>query len=428
MKPTAHLLALRVAGLACNGIAMLYLASALPDVAFGRFRFFVAVLVLTHFLFGAGFFISAARLGAFREGDRFRKLVGCILTLSVPLGAVYLGFLLVAALVANQSDKVYFEPTLLPAILFSPAILVHYGLSELCIGANRINLLGLLRCVPYGLNMLVILVLEVLGLLTYSRAALSYTASFFLTVLLVSVLLRPRFADIRQTLRDIRQHAKFGLDIYLARVIAVGVYKLDAPLIAFFLDFAECGYYALARDLVMPLTLVGQTFASTRYKSYARLPAIPKRHCRAIHALALAAALVPVFMGGGLMQLIYPNKPTVFFWMLQILGLRVFFQFAYPLYNMYLYARGHGRLLRYASLVSSSVNLAVYLVLIPLFGILGATWADVLVCAAFYFYLSFGYRRVCRLATTAPPDIPSPSEEGIEREDRADVDTRPLAA
>lgn len=394
MKQTVHLLTMRVIGLACQGVAMLYLAAVLPEEDFGRYGLFVGFLALTHLLFEGGVYEAAARAGAFREGKDLSRLVGFVLICSAGFFVLYLGAGLGLAIAANQLDKIYFERQLWLAALFAPAVLVHFGLCRVCIGSNRIGVLAMLRSLPYAGSLGGVVLLSQFDKLTYSSAACSYTAAFLLSVLFAAIALKPRFDKLANSLNDTRKQAKYGFNIYLSRIVAMGVYKLDAPLVAFFLDFRSVGYYALARALLMPFALATQSFASTRYKQYTKVLRIPRPHLTTVYAISFVAATVPVLLGGMLLRIAFPDKPAVFFVIVQVLGIRVFFQSAYPIYNTYLAARGHARTLRQVAIVTSVLNLALYLVLIPAFGVLGAAWADALDCGAYLLFLLINYRLI----------------------------------
>ncbi len=380
-------------GLACQGAVMLYLAAVLPEEAFGRYSFFVGFVAVTQLLFEGGFFAAVARASAFREGATFRSLLGFTMIASGAIYLVYFLAILAVAFGANQLDKVYIEYSLIPAIIFAPAILIHYGLTQVCVGANRVRLLGVLQAAPLVLNLLATVAVRFFDRLTYTSAAVCYTAPFLATAILVFALLRPRFDTLRPAFNDVWQYARFALDMYIARIVATGVYKLDGPLVAFFLDFDTLGHYSLARALVMPFILVTQSFCSTRFKRYARATRIPSKDLWTVYAVSLAAGAAPVFLGAVALQFFYPDKPAVFFVAVQILGIRVFFQSAYGLYNMYLYASGRSAALRWASLICATLNLALYLALIPAFGLLGAVWADTLLCGGYFGCMLWSYSR-----------------------------------
>ncbi len=416
MKQTLYLLAMRVTGLACQGLVVLYLASVLPEENFGRYGLFIGFLALTHLLFEGGVFTAAGRAAAFREGRDFHRLAGLVTAAGALFYVVYLAALLLLAAGANRLDKVYFEAALGPAWLFAPAVLVHYGLCQVCIAAGRIRLLGLLRALPFAAQLAGVALLRAAGLLTYTSAALVYTASFLLAVLLVTAALRPRFDGLAAALADTRRQLKYGLDLYLSRVVAMGVYKLDAPLIALFLDFRAVGYYTLARALLMPFCLLTQSFASTRYKQYAVAERIPGRHLGAVYGLSLLVSLTPLLLAPPLLAWFFPGKPALFFLLVQLLAVRVFFPSASAIYNMYFIAQGQSRVVRQVSIWTSVLNLLLYLALLPLLGVVGVAVADVLDCAAYLAWLAVVYHRPWQrwrrggTAASAPPGIEAPRE------------------
>ncbi len=419
VRQTVHLLALRVLGLAANGITLLYMGSVLPAEDFGRYSFFLGFFALTLLLFEGGIFVSAARVAGFSNEVEQRRLSGSLLLLSLPLYGVYLAFVFGAVAIANQLDKVYFDAALMPAIAFGPAILIHYGLVQVSIGANRVGLLGMLRSLPFLVFMPVVFAMSWTGTLTYANAALAFTASFFLSLLVAAIMLKPRFDRVMHAFKRIREHLRFGFDVYLSRIIAQGVYKLDVPLVALFLDFEQLGYYSLARAFVMPLTLIGQTFASTRYKEYSTAVAIPDAQRRTIYLRGAVAGFAPVLMGAGLLQLFFADKPPSCFITVQILGLRVFFQFVYPIYNMFLLAGGRAKSLRNAAAVTCGMNLLLYITLIPAFGIYGAAMADALDCGVYYLYMLWAYRIAVREKKSKSEHTATSSEQPTDSLARA---------
>jgi O-antigen/teichoic acid export membrane protein len=314
-----------------------------------------------------------------------------------------LGALLVIVAAANSLDKIYFEPEVWPALLLAPSALLHYGLCQLCVASNRTGTLGMLRCLPYALCLVAAIILHALGLLTYGHAALCYTGGLSVSVIWGVVALRPRFDGLRQAWNDTRRCFRYGRDMYISRVSAMGVYKLDVPLIALFLDFESVGYYTLARAVLMPFCLVTQSFAATRYKQYMAGGNIPRFDLLAVYGYSAAAVLVPIVLSVTALPSFFGDKPAVFFFLVQILSLRVGIQSVSMIYNMYFTATGKSGLVLRVSIVTSVLNLILYLVCIPVFGVLGVAVADVLDCATYYLMLLRAYVRRRRVSTPEDP-------------------------
>jgi O-antigen/teichoic acid export membrane protein len=405
MNQTLYLFSMRGLGLACQAVAMLLLASVLPEEDFGRYGLFVGFLMLTQLLAEVGIFTSAGRAGTFREGREFRQMVGFVVIASALLSVLYVGALFALAAGANRLDKTYFEPELWPAILLAPGLLLHYGLCQTCEASSRTGVLGSLRVTPYILNLLGVVVLWQTGMMSYAHAALCYCGSFLLASTAGAIALKPRFDSMSVALQETRGHLRFGWDIYVSRVFAMGVYKLDAPLVALFLNFQAVGYYTLARSLVVPFAMLTRSFAATRYKEYAKSSGIPRQHLLAVHAISVGVAVVPFALAPSLLPWFFPNKPFVFFLLVQLLAIRVFFQSASSIYNMYFIASGQSLIVRRTSVWTSVLNLVLYLTLIPVFGVFGVAAADVFDYAAYYFCLWIAYRRQSRLG---------PGSDGID--------------
>lgn len=393
MKRTAYLLAMRVAGLVCLGATKFYLAATLPDEDFGRYALFFGFVSVTFFVFEFGFFQATARASAFREGREFHRLVGFVAVGCLPIYALYLGALVAIVAAANSLDKIYFARDVWPALLLAPSAMLHYGLCQLCIASNRTRTLGMLQCLPYALSLVAAIVLHALGLLTYGHAALCYTGGLSASVIWGVFVLRPQFDGLWQAWNDTRRCFRYGRDMYISRVSAMGIYKLDIPLIALFLDFESVGYYTLARAVLMPFGLVTQSFASTRYKQYMASGVIPRFDLLAVYAYSALAVLAPLLLSVTVLPMVFGDKPAVFFYLVQVLSLRAGVQAVSMIYNMYFVSTGQSGLVLRVSIVTSVLNLILYLICIPVFGVLGVAIADVVDCATYYLMLLHAYAR-----------------------------------
>jgi O-antigen/teichoic acid export membrane protein len=199
-----------------------------------------------------------------------------------------------------------------------------------------------------------------------------------------------------------------SLPFALAFVITTLYFKIDVPILLYFRSFTEYGWYNFAYKpfeslLFVPITILNVAFpvlSVYHTQSADRLLDATRRFYRALLALGIPISVGTVVLAKGINGLFDRSgqfEPAAA--ALAILGAGIFLMFITNAFVAALNAADHQVLFTWAALVSLVVNVSLNLVLVPIYGYLGAAWATDLTELAL---LTTGWLMVRRLLGPVP--------------------------
>lgn len=384
----------RIAGLALGLLSTVVAARLLDSAEFGRFTFLRSVTLYLGIFFDFGASIATGRLLALsQESSETENLCGAWLVLFTPIAVAYVLLLAASSFWMDEFFHLEVSRTILLSAIPALGIPLERSLRELFQGQGTAVLLGILNAVPWALFLLISVSLWIAGWASFATVVFVYFGAFFATMVVLIVLLRPRFDRLGECVRKILAETRaFGLEAYIGRIIGTGTYQLDSPMIAYFTqDPAAVGFYGLAKALVAPIALGPGSLSVAIYRDLARAARLPARFTRVnllwllvLSALYLALARPVVF---SLFSSEYAGVlPLLYVWILS-----AFVQGAYQLPNFFLSAKGEGRVLRVMATWFAVANVLLNFSLIPPFGAFGASVASTIanglwlyICIRFY--------------------------------------------
>ncbi len=385
VRNTALVLAARILSRAIALFTVLATLNHLGPGGFGRFQTLVTYTSVITVLVDPGFNTLFVREAARHPGEIARYLSNLVTTrlLMSVLGLAVLALALrIPAL----------ESLLLPGFLLMILASLSQLLRQTFYALQRVGFDAVETILEAG----VLLGLTLLGVFTRQGVAyfvwayaLSYAfaCAFILTVLLARRIAvpRPRFEW-----KLVSTWLVAGLPLALTFVVTTLYFKIDVPILQLFRSFDEVGWYASAYKpfealLFVPMSMLNVIFpllAVYHREAPDRLALATDRFYKLLLLLGWPLTVGVAVLAPGLTRLLrlYPQAEPA----LAILALGIVFMFVNNTWIGTLNAIDRQAAFTWAALASLVVNVALNLVLIPLYGYRGAAWATVLTEAALF--------------------------------------------
>jgi len=356
------------------------LARELSTNGFAGFTLSKSLLLIVASVFEFGIFFPAARLTALAEEDRERRMwLGAILVAYLPMGLL---FACCIALLSLGVDEV-FSVDIGSALLITAPLGVAYPFSLVALsiskGTGRAYIQPLLSTIAGFLFFVGALVATAAGVLTLTSTLALKGAGLIVASVIIVLLLRPIFSDVRRRLRKMWTETKrWGMNAYWGRLLAVGSYNVDVLILGALANAQQVASYGLAVAGASLIGLPAMALATSLFRRMAQQEVLDRRPIAILVAWGLSATTV----GFVLATLIIPrylNSDLDEAAILVIpLGLTATVGAVCTLMASYLNARAAGRALRNASLALFLSNLVFSPALILPFGAMGAAIASLM--------------------------------------------------
>jgi O-antigen/teichoic acid export membrane protein len=163
-------------------------------------------------------------------------------------------------------------------------------------------------------------------------------------------------------------------------------YKFDSVLLTIFRSDAETGYYNAAYNLIFSAVIFSNVLNTSLYPSITRqaasaperLPAIYERALRYLLIVALPIAVLVWALADQLVLFLFKERYLLAAPALQILIWVVPFMYVSEFLGYVVLIAGHERLVARSVLISTSFNIALNLLLVPVYGFMAAAVMTVL--------------------------------------------------
>ena len=177
--------------------------------------------------------------------------------------------------------------------------------------------------------------------------------------------------------KDFLKHAvKYGLKVHFGRLSQQVTYRIDIPMVNYFSGFGSTGYYSIAVSLAELLWYIPRTISFVLFPRVARM--------EAEDASSMTAILIRTSLWGSLLFsiiLYFGSTALITYWLpayddslgiLLLLIPGIVISNIFQLLTSDLLGRGKPALVSSISIVSGVIAVALYFLLIPQFGPLGA--------------------------------------------------------
>ncbi|MGC9091656.1 MAG: oligosaccharide flippase family protein [Bacteroidota bacterium] len=344
---------------------------------FGTLNILSAVVLFIAWFFDFGVYHAGSRLVAtVRSKVEERKLAGGLAFISLVLG---IALTVLIAMVSLFIDGLLHMRIGGMLLLLSPLVAVfpfQLMVTMVLRGNNAIEKLSLYAFGPRLLYL-------ILMIIAWSLIGYSVTMAFglnLLSLLLVTIgfliFLKCNFHELSSTLKLIwRETKEYGLKIYYGTLVDNLTNGTDKILISYFVGATPVGLYSAAVMLTTPIALFSKSLATSVFKGFTAVDRIPFRDAM-LNFVWLIGASAALLLGSGLLiKLIFTEKYLSIRSFLPLLVLASMFNGANQLYHVFFMAHRRGEIVRNISIISSLINVFGNVVLISLFGAIGAAWS-----------------------------------------------------
>jgi len=362
-------------------VTVLYMIRKLGQEGYGTFALLVNLTAIVSVVLDLGFNVLFVREGA-RHHDEIQRYLRNVMSVRLFMSVVSL--LLLAAVVFAFGQGPLLAPGFVLMVLTSYSTLLRNGL-------YAVQQLGY-EAIAVVLESVVLLVLILYGGMTNQGVIYyvwAYAAQYgFSCVYFSIVLAAKRIALVGWQLEVSLMREWFwkGLPFALTFVLTILYFRIDQPLIVAFKGLGQAGLYAAAYKPIESLLFVPITFLSIvfpvlsvyyRERRAALLDAVSRFYKGlllmgwpvSVGIFVLAHPLTPLLLGHGFLA----SEPAM-----RILALALGIAFVNNAFIGALNASDRQSSFTWAASWSLLANLILNLILIPLFGYQGASWATVL--------------------------------------------------
>jgi O-antigen/teichoic acid export membrane protein len=394
-RQTLLLFSAQIFSLGIGFIANMLLAKEMGAQQFGIYSFALATISFVAIFFEFGYFASGARLLAQNNDKVYEKeLIAALLVIA---GIIAIGFVITIFCLSLVVDYIFEDQIgdiLRIASVVSFSFILPFFMELVLKGSNHIEYLSLFHFVWKVLFIVAIITLWAIKQLTPLYTLFFLSGSAILAFLLIVIYLKPKFYLLHQTITEIHaENIRYGIHLYFGRVVDVSTYQLDRLMIAFFVNATEVGFYSLALAMASPLQTFTNSLASSKFKSFVDKKIISQKLLLINYIWIGVGGLSALVFGYFIVYYILGVEYHDVFLLLVLLIIAVAFQSGYQAYNAWLASNGEGVYMKRKSFYTAFANIVLNIVLIPIWGAVGAAIASIISMAISYWLHIFYYRK-----------------------------------
>jgi O-antigen/teichoic acid export membrane protein len=208
---------------------------------------------------------------------------------------------------------------------------------------------------------------------------------------------RPLFSNIKQNFIEIwGKNKEYGFYIFMGQCVGNTTYRLDGFLITYFVNTTKLGYYSLANNLCAPMIAMSAALSQSLFKRFSIKDRVPKK-VFIYNGVWLGGCVMGLLVFGRfLVEHIFGGEFTPVYQYIFPLSLAYFIHGMYMPANEFLSVKGKGKWMRNCSVVFMIVNVIGNLILIPLYGAMGAAWASLVSMIGFAIPCLYYYRKLIK--------------------------------
>ena len=186
-------------------------------------------------------------------------------------------------------------------------------------------------------------------------------------------MLRPNFSGFFEIFRAINsENKRYGMHVYVGRVIDVSTYNIDRLLIGYFMGSKDVGFYGLANSMATPINSLSTAMSSTMFKTLANSSKIPPAVLKANLAWVFLAFVLANILGYLIINFYLKEEYSDVLLLLLLMSIAVCFQALYQPYNAWINGHGYGKELKKANIKMTIMTALSSILLVPIMGAIGA--------------------------------------------------------
>jgi O-antigen/teichoic acid export membrane protein len=368
----------RFAALLLSFLALTVLARRLGPQSLGTLQFALAAFFYVAFATDLGLPILGAR--DYASGARSPELIARVLGARLTLAAVLVPLLILAAVLWPSPST----GRVMVIAVAAWAAASPFNLGWVLQGGERFRMLGAVEVIA-GIAQLVAALLLVHGPTDLVPGAIAVGAGLWTTAVGSWIAVRPRGAMLPAFSLAAFGIVRRALPLGIAS-LAVGIYySIDALLLGVMRTPSEVAYYAIAYRIVTPFLVVAFVAATVALPAIARSLAEERENVRPILQMMTWGLLVFGLPAAAGTAILAPQLVTALFGPayrpaalpLAMLIWSVVIVYANAPFGYLMIARGQHREYMFASIGGALVNTALNVLLIPSYGVAGASVATI---------------------------------------------------
>ncbi len=373
-KQTILLFVAQIFGMVIGFISNMLLAKQMGAATFGIYSFSLAIISFLAIFFEFGYFASTSRLLAINHNKHKEKeLLGASIVL---VGGISILFFVCIFGISFFVDDIFEDKVgsiLRIASVVSWSFVIPFFMDLILKGSNHIEYLAGFNLASKIIFIIALLVLYVISKLAPINVLYALSFSYMISASFFIVKLNPSFSGLSLNIIEIRiQNKTFGFKNYISRVIGTGSFQLDRLMLGYFVGATEIGFYSLANSMANPINSFSTALGSAKFKDLANSPIISQSVLK-INVLWIVLAFIGAnSLGYIIVHYFLSNEYSDVFWLLIWLSLAVCFQSAYQPYNAWMGGHGMGQEMLIMSINYTIFNLVGNILLIYLYGAIGA--------------------------------------------------------
>jgi len=379
-----------------------FITRILGKSTFGNYSLVLNLFNFFQIIFNFGFFYSISRGIAINEevlAQRELYGVGLFVTFLLFILMSICLFIYFGGFDKSNSEEVL--NAILLCIPFSWVFLLNNFNELLLQGGNRITLLSFSRFMP---RFIFLLFLVLIYYFAHEYKSIDVVLSCFifssiLPYIFIIYKLKPKFTNLKNRIVEIKDaNRKFGFNVYLGSLFAVGASSLSGILIGYFgINNIEVGYYSIALQLSAPLSLIPNVIATTSFKKFANSQTIDKKLLMAMYSISLLTLVIIYIIAKPIVLTIYGADYIESVYLLYYLSIGSVLYGISDFYNRFLLSKGKGKELRNSSFFVGGVLIISNFILINLLGAKGAAIATIISGLAYLGIIIYYFKRVSNL-------------------------------
>lgn len=379
MRQSATLYVSNILVMASGLITAPIVTRELGPERYGDLAFILSFISFVFLFFDFGLYDSGAKLLANVEdpGDQ-KRILGAYLLLILAVVAVFTAFFYSSSFWIDSLFDTNVNSIVRNISLFASSFLIQTIIAQLCRGLNKINLLFYLRVLPIIWYLFFVVLFAILDMVSVQRILFARLLGIWVAIIPIIFLLRPDFQELRKSILAVLTDIKeYGFQVFVGRASSTAARQSDRLFIGFFGTTTSVGFYSLAQMLVQPITFFPQALVSSSYRQFVLVERIPRRVFFVIIIWLIITSLGLLLFGEFIVELLLSKSfdGVVPLMVIAIIG-AVLAGLTQP-FSVFLGAKGMGEFMRNMALTFAVYDVIANLILIYLFGPMGAVYSFV---------------------------------------------------
>ncbi len=363
--------------------------------AFGDFKLLQTVWTVGVLFVTFGLLTTGGNLLTKKQNhNEERPLLGGLLLLTLIISLLFTGAMLVASFPlgdlygAEFGEKIRLYAGLLFVFPF------QLFLQEALRGTNRIYSLSFLNTFPQLAYIPAAIAANHYFGFNLDWAILLYLASMAISVLLITILIRPRFSGALGEVSEVlTRNRGIGSHIYLATLISTATAYLGQFTLGYFQDTRQVGEFSLALTITMPLTMVPNAIATSFFKQFAKSEIISKKVFIASISLSFVTLAAFLLVIEFVVLQLYSNRFINVVPLAYICATGAMVHGLGDVINRFLLANGKTSWLRSNAIQLGLISVFGYIFLVAQYGATGAAYTKIIIAGVYLATMLIYYQK-----------------------------------